>query len=128
LYFRYIKDIWDKLLPDKSLILLAGPRQSGKTTFAQDIAAKDFQDVVYFNWDIDADKRKLIADPVFFSKIPKSSISSKPLVILDEIHKYRDWKNYLKGVYEEKPGIHLQAGILSSIFSPLHYLSWNHQK
>ena len=95
------KDIWDKLLPDKSLILLAGPRQSGKTTFARDIAAKDFQDIVYFNWDIAADKRRLVADPVFFSKTPRSSISSKPLVVLDEIHKYRDWKNYLKGVYDQ---------------------------
>ena len=38
---------------------------------------------------------------VFFSKIPRSSISSKPLVILDEIHKYRDWKNYLKGIYDQ---------------------------
>ncbi len=95
------KDIWDKLLPDKSLILLAGPRQSGKTTFARDIAAKDFQDIVYFNWDIDSDKKRLITDPTFFSKIPRSSISSKPLVILDEIHKYRDWKNYLKGIYDQ---------------------------
>jgi uncharacterized protein len=95
------KRIWDDLFPDKSLILLAGPRQSGKTTFARDIAAKDFKDIIYFNWDIDDDKRRLLTDPVFFSKIPKSSISSKPLVILDEIHKYRDWKNYLKGIYDQ---------------------------
>ncbi len=95
------KKIWDQLLPDKSLIMLAGPRQSGKTTFARDIAAKDFQDVIYFNWDTASDKRRLIADPVFFSKIPKSSVSSKPLVILDEIHKHRDWKNYLKGIYDQ---------------------------
>jgi len=98
---KIYKNVWDKLFPDKSLILLAGPRQSGKTTFARDIAAKGFQDVVYFNWDIDADKRRLMADPVFFSKIPRSSIKSKPLVILDEIHKYRDWKNYLKDVYDQ---------------------------
>lgn len=26
--------------------------------------------------------------------------SSLPLVIFDEIHKYRDWKNYLKGIYD----------------------------
>lgn len=25
---------------------------------------------------------------------------SRPLVILDEIHKFRGWKNYLKGVYD----------------------------
>ena len=95
------KQIWDHLLPDKPLIMLAGPRQSGKTTFARDIVAKDFKDVVYFNWDIVADKGRLITDPVFFSKIPKSSVLSKPLVILDEIHKYRDWKNYLKGIYDQ---------------------------
>jgi len=23
-----------------------------------------------------------------------------PLIILDEIHKYIDWKNYLKGIYD----------------------------
>jgi uncharacterized protein len=25
---------------------------------------------------------------------------STPLIIFDEIHKYRDWKNYLKGIYD----------------------------
>lgn len=95
------KNIWDQLSADKSLVMLAGPRQSGKTTFARDIAARDFSDIVYFNWDIAEDKRRLIDDPVFFSKAPRSSMSSKPLVILDEIHKYRDWKNYLKGIYDQ---------------------------
>ncbi len=95
------KGIWDQLSSDKSLIMLAGPRQSGKTTFARDIVAKDFSDTVYFNWDISEDKRRLIDDPVFFSKVPRSRVLSKPLVILDEIHKYRNWKNYLKGVYDQ---------------------------
>jgi len=95
------KDIWDRLSQDKSLIMLAGPRQSGKTTFARDIAAKDFSDTVYFNWDIAEDKKRLINDPVFFSKAPRSSLSSRPLIILDEIHKYRNWKNYLKGIYDQ---------------------------
>lgn len=95
------KEIWNRLSADKSLIMLAGPRQSGKTTFARYIAAKDFSDTVYFNWDIAKDKRKLIDDPVFFSKVPCSDVSSKPLVILDEIHKYRNWKNYLKGIYDQ---------------------------
>ena len=95
------KELWDQLSADKSLVMLAGPRQAGKTTFARDIVAKDFTDTVYFNWDLPKDKRRLIEDPVFFSKEPRSSVSSRPLIILDEIHKYRDWKNYLKGVYDQ---------------------------
>lgn len=83
------------------MVMLAGPRQAGKTTFARDIVAKDYLDTIYFNWDLAADKRKLIKDPVFFSKEPLSNSSSRPLVILDEIHKYRHWKNYLKGVYDQ---------------------------
>ncbi|MDI6759141.1 MAG: ATP-binding protein [Candidatus Omnitrophota bacterium] len=95
------KELWDQLSADKPLIMLAGPRQSGKTTFARDIVAKDFSDVIYFNWDLAKDKKRLISDPIFFSRESRSNASSRPLVILDEIHKYRDWKNYLKGLYDQ---------------------------
>jgi uncharacterized protein len=95
------KDLWEQLSADKELIMLAGPRQSGKTTFARDIVAREFLDTVYFNWDLQKDKQRLITDPGFFAKEPRSSMSSRPLVILDEIHKYRDWKNYLKGVFDQ---------------------------
>lgn len=98
------KDLWDELSADKPMVMLAGPRQSGKTTFARKIVAKDFADTVYFNWDLAKDKSRLIADPIFFSKEPRTSVSSQPLVILDEIHKYRDWKNYLKGIYDQFAG------------------------
>jgi len=105
MYNRAIyKELWDELSADKSMIMLAGPRQSGKTTFAREIVARDFTDSVYFNWDLAKDKQRLIADPDFFSKEPRSSVSSRPLVILDEIHKYRDWKNYLKGIYDQFAG------------------------
>jgi predicted AAA+ superfamily ATPase len=57
------KGLWDDLSADKAMVLLAGPRQSGKTTFARSLAAKDFSDVIYFNWDRPEDKRRLIADP-----------------------------------------------------------------
>lgn len=83
------------------MLMLAGPRQVGKTTFARDIVAQDYQDTVYFNWDLAVDKQRLIRDPGFFSKEPRHHLSSRPLVILDEIHKYRDWKNYLKGIFDQ---------------------------
>lgn len=98
------KRVWDQLSADKSLVMLAGPRQAGKTTFAREIAAQDFSDIIYLNWDLPGDKRRLIEDPVFFSKEPRRNFSSRPLVILDEIHKYRNWKNYLKGIFDQFAG------------------------
>lgn len=98
------RELWKQLAADKGLIMLAGPRQAGKTTFAREIAASDYPDTVYFNWDLAADKKRLIEDPVFFSREPRRHLSSRPLVILDEIHKYRDWKNYLKGVSDQFAG------------------------
>ena len=80
------------------MILLSGPRQSGKTTLAK-IISKGFNNQIYYNWDDIPSKRKLIEDPYFFEKTDRMD-ESIPLVILDEIHKYSDWKNYLKGVYD----------------------------
>ena len=95
------KALWEHHCADKAMVLLAGPRQCGKTTFAKDIVAKAYRDVEYFNWDQNQDKQRLIADPLFFTKAPRSDAASRPLIILDEIHKYRHWKNYLKGVYDQ---------------------------
>lgn len=94
----YIK-IWNELSKEKEMIFLAGPRQAGKTTLAKEIAKK-YKNNTYFNWDILPDKRKIIENPAFFQEINRLD-GTTPLVILDEIHKYKKWKNYLKGVYDE---------------------------
>ncbi|PKN04274.1 MAG: hypothetical protein CVU74_07720, partial [Deltaproteobacteria bacterium HGW-Deltaproteobacteria-9] len=44
--------------------------------------------------------KKLIENPNFFQAVERKD-SSRPLVVFDEIHKYKDWKNYLKGVYDQ---------------------------
>ncbi len=94
---KYI-ELWNELSENKSMILLAGPRQCGKTTLSKMISESMSQSI-YFNWDIIGDKRKIAQDPYFFQGLPRKD-ESKPLVIFDEIHKYKDWKNYLKGVYD----------------------------
>jgi len=90
--------IWRELASDKSMIFLSGPRQAGKTTLARMIAAS-FANSLYFNWDIPRQRTLLIDDPTFFENVERRDATT-PLIIFDEIHKYRDWKNYLKGVYD----------------------------
>jgi predicted AAA+ superfamily ATPase len=81
------------------MVFLSGPRQVGKTTLSKEIA-KGFKNNIYFNWDILDHKKLLIKNPTFFENLNRKD-ESIPLVILDEIHKYRHWKNYLKGIYDE---------------------------
>ncbi len=94
----YIK-IWEELADDKSMIFLVGPRQAGKTTLAQ-IISRSFTNNLYFNWDIAEQRANFIENPNFFEGVLRKDRST-PLIVFDEIHKYKDWKNFLKGVYDQ---------------------------
>lgn len=78
---------------EKKLVLLVGPRQSGKTYLAKEIA-KSFTNSTYLNYDQIKD-RTIIKN--------QSWLEKTELLILDELHKMPDWKNYLKGVFDTKP-------------------------
>ena len=94
----YLK-IWQELAREKSMVFLVGPRQVGKTTLTQ-IISRSFPNNLYFNWDIPQHKARLMENPTFFQEIKRRDPST-PLIIFDEIHKYKDWKNYLKGAYDQ---------------------------
>lgn len=70
------------------MVFVSGARQVGKTTLAKQVLGNAL-DEGYLNWDI-AEHRERILPPV-------------PLWAFDEIHKYRSWRNYLKGLYDAKP-------------------------
>jgi uncharacterized protein len=76
----------------KKMVLLAGPRQAGKTTLAKEIA-KEFHSSVYLNYDRMEDRKTILKE---------AWLPSVELIILDEIHKMPKWKNYLKGIYDTK--------------------------
>lgn len=77
----------------KKMVFLVGPRQSGKTWLAKDIA-RSYKQSLYLNYDSPQD-REIIRQ--------QSWLPTTDLLILDELHKMRGWKNYLKGVYDTKP-------------------------
>ncbi len=88
---RYIKSaIVDDL--HKKMVFVGGPRQVGKTTMALNILEGDEQHPAYFNWDYMDDKRLLLQ-----GGLP----ANQPLVVLDEIHKYKQWRNFVKGMYDK---------------------------
>ena len=103
--------LWDELSRTKAMVLLSGPRQVGKTTLAKAIAAR-FSASLYFNWDIRDDRARLLKDPYFFTRLDNPG-PGPALVVLDEIHKYRKWKNYLKGAYDAHAA-HFQFLVLGS--------------
>ncbi|RZB35195.1 MAG: uncharacterized protein SRB1_00963 [Desulfobacteraceae bacterium Eth-SRB1] len=98
----FYENIWEMLSAHKQMVFIAGPRQAGKTTFTQ-ILAEDFNNSLYFNWDILDEKRKLIENPSFYEEVYRKD-NSLPLIIFDELHKHSNWKNYLKSVYDRDKG------------------------
>jgi len=88
---RYIQSaVVDDL--QKKMVFIGGPRQVGKTTVALNILGGDEQHPAYLNWDYADDKRILLQ-----GGLP----SDQPLIILDEIHKYKQWRNFVKGLYDK---------------------------
>lgn len=85
---RYLKGQIIKDLP-KKMVFVAGPRQVGKTTLALSLVPSHKH---YLNWDDDADRESILK-----KEFPIRS----GLLVFDEIHKYRGWRNYLKGVFDK---------------------------
>lgn len=84
----------------RKMVFVGGPRQVGKTTLAKTFLA-DPQG--YLNWDVPAHRERIL----------KHEIPVTPLWVFDEIHKYRSWRNFLKGIYDIK-GLHQQILVTGS--------------
>ncbi len=100
---RLYEDIIENHFKEDGLMFfLSGPRQVGKTTTACSVAQKLYKKWTYLNWD-DKDHREIILKGpkaiIDFANIEEAS-EEKPMIILDEIHKYVDWKNFLKGLFD----------------------------
>ena len=88
---RYLSETIKKDLK-KKMVFLGGPRQVGKTTLAQSLIT-GFRDEhpAYLNWDSGVDRAKIKN-----REWPKT----EKLIVLDEIHKSKTWRNLVKGFYD----------------------------
>lgn len=92
---RYLKDTIEKFL-EKKMVFVGGPRQVGKTTLCLSfLNPPDIENPAYLNWDSLADKKTL----------KNGELPNTPLVVLDEIHKFKPWRNLVKGFYDKKKNV-----------------------
>jgi len=79
----------------KKMVFLGGPRQIGKTTLAQYLAS-DFENSGYFNWDSRSHRKTIMEE---------QWSPDTEMLVFDELHKYRKWKNLIKGIWDTRtPG------------------------
>ncbi len=76
----------------KKIVILTGPRQVGKTTLSKNL-------ISYYeclNYDSHQDRTRII----------KSEWNrNKELIVLDEVHKKKNWKSWIKGIYDTEKNL-----------------------
>ena len=72
---------------EAKMVFVAGPRQVGKTTLAKQILPDQ---AGYLNWDVPEHRESILT----------RELPAVPVLALDELHKYRSWRNYLKGLFD----------------------------
>lgn len=97
---RYIASYILKDL-SKKMVFIGGPRQSGKTTLAQRILNlypySPQKKGIYYNWDFNEDRQAILK---------YQWGDEHELIAFDELHKYPQWKNWIKGLYDKYKEIH----------------------
>ena len=73
----------------RKMVFVAGPRQVGKTTLARSLPGARRG---YLNWDVAEDRARVLA----------RELPAAKLWVFDELHKYRHWRGFLKGLYDKR--------------------------
>lgn len=92
---RYLETSLEKFL-HKRMVFVGGPRQVGKTTMClRFLDPPKVENPAYMNWD-DLNDKKALKN----GELPNSKI-----VVLDELHKFKLWRNLVKGFYDKKKNV-----------------------
>ena len=74
----------------RKMVFVGGPRQVGKTHLGKALIADP---AAYLNWDVAAHREAIL----------KGQLPPTRDWFFDEIHKYRGWRGFLKGLYDAAP-------------------------
>lgn len=87
------------------MALVSGPRQVGKTTVIRQCQGLS-EYSKYLNWDRLPDRTQILegVEKVVTGLPIQALLPNKPILALDEIHKYRLWRTFLKGLIDEYKG------------------------
>jgi hypothetical protein len=98
---KTIKRIYDTMLGEhlathRQMAFVTGPRQVGKTTTCRNHADS------YINWDNIDDREQVLDGPAkLIDHFGLNRLSETiPVMLLDELHKYPRWKQFLKGLFD----------------------------
>ncbi|PKN00180.1 MAG: hypothetical protein CVU78_02530 [Elusimicrobia bacterium HGW-Elusimicrobia-2] len=94
-----MKRLYEELLSnhfkkDKQIAFVLGPRQVGKTTTCRAFEKNHS----YFNWDDEKTRRLILKGQDALAE--EIGANKSTVVIFDELHKYPEWKNFIKGFYD----------------------------
>ena len=80
----------------RQMAFLCGPRQIGKTTICRSLTE------IYLDWDNEDHRRLIIDGPAAVAEHCglNSPMGNKVTITFDELHKYDQWKQFMKGFFD----------------------------
>ena len=90
---RYLDRDIRNFLQDK-MVFLGGPRQVGKTTLCLHfLKPSSTENPAYLNWDVPSNRYSIKK-----AELP----TNKKIICFDELHKFKNWRSLIKGLYDTK--------------------------
>ena len=97
--------LFDRIIWDDRLIILKGQRGTGKTTLVLQYIKSHFKDL--------SQTLYVSLDDIYFSKNPISNVVDEfvkddgKYLFLDEVHRYKNWSQEIKNIYDFYPELKL---------------------